>query len=200
MSPSRAQRSQRWPGLRCPAGQAVAGHTLVLRVKGSQPPRCPLPGPPPGVSRYHWNGVPRNWGAASAHLRARRPACLAARPRSHRPRSGPGGGRAGQRQRRPRESGASQQREKGPQRLLLARLPRDSGARTHHACAPWSRPPPHTTRTRAGTQMHTRAHTGCSADQAPLSRQHMVSRLTAPFCQLGTIRVGSFPSVKGCRI
>lgn len=62
MSPSRAQRSQRWPGLRCPAGQAVAGHTLVLRVKGSQPPRCPLPGPPPGVSRYHWNGVPRNWG------------------------------------------------------------------------------------------------------------------------------------------
>lgn len=68
----------------------------------------------------------------------------------------------------------------------------------HHGAGPPA--PLQTTRTRAGTQMHTRAHTGCSADQAPLSRQHMVSRLTAPFCQLGTIRVGSFPSVKGCRI
>lgn len=50
------------------------------------------------------------------------------------------------------------------------------------------------------TCTHTCTRVGTSADQAPLSRQHMVQRLTAQFCQLGTIRVGSLSRVKCCRI
>lgn len=52
----------------------------------------------------------------------------------------------------------------------------------------------------AHARTHTCTRVGTSADQAPLSRQHMVQRLTAQFCQLGTIRVGSLSSVKCCRI